>query len=87
MNTPAQPQQSPFGNVQRSAEQDVVTLTPTFKLVLSVLAITLFCLVLEVFLSLREQNEAVKNLNEKLLSVFTPGCGAIIGLLGRRTLK
>jgi hypothetical protein len=66
----------------------VVTLTPAFKLVfLSVLGITLVCLVLAVFISLQTQNEAIKALNDKLLSVFTLGCGAIIGLLGGRTLN
>lgn len=87
MTTPPAPQQ-PVGNVQPFKDEEIVTLTPTFKLVfLSVLSITLLCLVLAVFLALREQNEATKNLNEKLLSVFTLGCGAIIGLLGGRTLR
>lgn len=68
----------------------VVTLTPTFKLVfLSVLGLTLICLLLAVYLSLNatQGNKAAEALNEKLLSVFTLGCGAIIGLLGGRTLN
>jgi len=68
----------------------VVTLTPTFKLVFtSVLGLTVLCLCLAVYVSLfgGQGNKAVDALNDKLLSVFTLGCGAIIGLLGGRTLN
>jgi hypothetical protein len=76
------------GNVRNNAAESVVTLTPTFKLVfLSVLGITLICLMLAVFIALHQQTDATKNLNDKLLSVFTLGCGAIIGLLGGKTLN
>ena len=69
--------------------QATVTLTPVFKLVFSsVLSITLICLIVSVFLALRTNpSNTVKSLDEKVLSVFTLGCGAIIGLLGGKTLN
>lgn len=85
MNPPAavvqnQPSQPPVATV---------TLTPVFKLVFtSVLSITLICLVVAIFLAMRSNpSEEIKSLNEKVLSVFTLGCGAIIGLLGGKALN
>ena len=66
---------------------------PVFKMVfLSVLALTLLCLLLSVYVSTHIYSgagnvDAMKSLNEKLLSVFTLGCGAIIGLLGGKALN
>lgn len=64
-----------------------VTITPVFKLVfLSVLLLTLLCLGISVYISLQGVTQAAQNLNEKLLAVFNLGCGAIIGLLGGKSL-
>jgi len=70
-----------------------LTLSPLFKMVfISVLGLTILCLLLSVYISIHLDSgaknvEAMKSLNEKLLSVFTLGCGAIIGLLGGKTLN
>ncbi len=65
-----------------------LTLTPLFKMVfLSVLFLTLLCLGLALYLSLHQETAAIKNLNDKVLTVFNLGCGAIIGLLGGKTLN
>ncbi len=65
-----------------------LTITPVFKLVFaSVLSITLICLGVALYLTLQTPNDAIKSLNEKVLSVFTLGCGAIIGLLGGKALN
>jgi hypothetical protein len=61
---------------------------PKFSLVFtSVLGITLLCLGIAVYLALLPQSDAIKSLDEKVLSVFTLGCGAIIGLLSSRKLS
>jgi len=66
---------------------------PSFKMVfLSVLGLTFLCLLISVYVSIHIDSgaknvDAMKSLNEKLLSVFTLGCGAIIGLLGGKTLN
>jgi hypothetical protein len=65
-----------------------LTLTPVFKLVFSaVFFITVLCLGVAIYLALHQPNEEIKALNEKVLSVFTLGCGAIIGLLGGKALN
>jgi hypothetical protein len=66
-----------------------LTITPVFKLVFaSVLGITITCLLVSLYLSTRQApTEAINSLNEKVLSVFTLGCGAIIGLLGGKALN
>lgn len=35
----------------------------------------------------KQLSDAMVSLNEKLLSIFTLGCGAIMGLLGGKSLK
>jgi len=58
-----------------------------FKLVfLSVLLLTLLCLGISVYVSLYGATPAAQNLNDKVLAVFNLGCGAIIGLLGGKSL-
>jgi len=59
-----------------------------FKLVFaSVFAITILCLLVSIYLTSRPDNPAARALNDTVLSVFKLGCGAIIGLLGGRTLS
>jgi hypothetical protein len=53
----------------------------------AVLGITLICLGVALYLAQQPQSDAIRSLNEKVLSVFTLGCGAIIGLLGGKTLN
>ncbi len=61
---------------------------PSFKLVfISVLGITLLCLAVAIYLAQQPQSDAVRSLVEKVLSVFTLGCGAMIGLLGAKKLN
>lgn len=58
-----------------------------FRLVfLSLLAIALLCLLVSVYLTSRPDSPAARALNDTVLSVFKLACGAIIGLLGGRTL-
>jgi hypothetical protein len=52
----------------------------------SVFGLTIFCGVMSCYLSVHYANDAVRSLNEKLQSVFTLGCGSIIGMLGARRL-
>jgi hypothetical protein len=54
---------------------------------LSVLGITILCLVVALYLTLQPQSDAVKELSGKVLSVFMLGCGAIIGLLSANKLR
>lgn len=61
---------------------------PTFTMVFTaVLGITLLCLGVAIYLAQQPQSDAIRSLNEKVLSVFTLGCGAIIGLLGGKTFN
>lgn len=61
---------------------------PNFRFVFgSVLGLTLLCLAVAVYLVLEPQSEAIKSLVEKVISVFTLGCGAIFGLISGRTLR
>ena len=65
-----------------------VSISPVFKLVfLTVLGLTIVCLAVSLYLAMQQQNEATKSLNEKVLTVFNLGCGAIIGLLGGKTIS
>jgi uncharacterized SAM-binding protein YcdF (DUF218 family) len=63
------------------------TLSPVFLLIFgSVLLITLICLGVSLYLSMQIPSDAIQNLDEKVLAVFTMGCGAIIGLLGGKAI-
>jgi len=53
---------------------------------IAVFALTILCLLGSFWLTTHDQSPAIANLNDKLLSVFTLGCGAIIGLLGGKHL-
>ena len=53
----------------------------------SVLGITVLCLGVALYLAQQPQSDPIRSLSEKVLSVFTLGCGAIIGLLGGKSLK
>lgn len=70
-----------------------LSLSSQFTLVFfSVLGLTVLCLLLSVYVSSHldagaSNVEAMKSLNEKLLSMSTLGCGAIIGMLGRKTSR
>ena len=60
----------------------------SFRLVFaSVFAITILCLLVSVYLTSRPDSLAARALNDTVLSVFKLGCGAVIGLLGGRTLN
>jgi hypothetical protein len=66
--------------------------SPFTMIFVSVLGLTLICLFTSLYVSFHmdagaKNLEAMKSLNEKLLSVFTLGCGAIIGLLGGKNFK
>jgi hypothetical protein len=62
------------------------SLSQFWILFFSVFALTIFCGVMSCYLSVHYANDAVRSLNEKLQSVFTLGCGSIIGMLGARRL-
>ena len=53
----------------------------------TVLLIVLVCLGVSIYLASRPCTPATRALNDTVLSVFELGCGAIIGLLGGRTLR
>lgn len=60
----------------------------SFRLVFaSIMLLVVFCLGVSLYLTLQPDSAIARSLNEKVLSVFTLGCGAIIGLLGGRTLR
>ena len=66
-----------------------VTLTPAFKLVfLSVLGLTLLCMVVMIWLAVRVQNPSqdVGRLIETCSTAFKLGFGAIVGLIGGKAL-
>jgi len=88
VNEPAaHPAQQPVHPAQQPPVA-TLTITPDFKLVFaSVLSITFICLGVALYLTMQTPSDAIKSLNEKVLSVFTLGCGAIIGLLGGKALN
>jgi hypothetical protein len=84
-NSPANPVPAP---TPLTAPAAPVSISPVFKLVfLTVLGLTIVCLAVSLYLATSIQNEAVKSLNEKVLTVFNLGCGAIIGLLGGKAIS
>lgn len=90
VNVPAAPNAGGVPGGGPPPNTSMVTLTPTFKLVfLSVLGITFACLAVALYLSLHDDgtHKSMQALNDKVLTVFNLGCGAIIGLLGGKTLN
>lgn len=61
-------------------------LSQFWLLFFSVYGLTIFCGVMSCYLSVHYSNDTVRSLNEKLQSVFTLGCGSIIGMLGAKKL-
>ena len=71
-----------------ASKQNTETGSASFKLVFAgVFVIVIVCLGVSVYLASQADNMLTRSLQEKVLSVFTLGCGAIIGLLGGKTLK
>jgi len=64
----------------------VSSLSQFWILFFSVYVLMIFCGVMSCYLSVHYANDTVRSLNEKLQSVFTLGCGSIIGMLGARRL-
>jgi hypothetical protein len=79
----------PVPPVAQQPNVATLTLTPLFKLVFaSVLGLTILSLGVSVFITFEgSASPYYSSLNEKVSSVFTLGCGAIIGLLGGKTLS
>jgi len=61
-------------------------LSQFWVLFFSVYGLTILCALMSCYLSVHYANDTVRALNEKLQSVFTLGCGSIIGMLGARRL-
>jgi len=84
MTNPAGPGAIPTGQTQVIT----VTLTPTFKLVfLSVLGITVLSMMIGCYLvTVHAESDAGKALMTTCMTTFKLGFGAIIGLLGGKTM-
>jgi len=67
--------------------QREAALTPTFKIVLwSVLLFTILSFVASIFLSVLQSTDSIDRVLETTLTTFKLGFGALVGLLGGKTL-